>query len=299
MWDGCQRTITSFYQNPEKFIQKMDTARDLHKERLEQFTLLEILPHLEESWCKCSETNKGVYKQLAKLSHSVSSGRVVRHSLQLLLRLICKDNFERRHGSLLELEGIMRSSILSDKEVHRRDGQCERTLKLLVYSRILSLLLKPEVLQDQLLVTDLEKDLKSIVEELQRHQKQVKYKKKDTLRYSIEFTIMLVSHFCLLKPRESCLPTGGRIESFLEECQEFCGNLEKESKDLTLLQILRKKKKNLSWAELHSILHHLQGKVRTCKLIIIARVLMPYRDFWPSWQAITLPYKKRLSYNKT
>ena len=239
----------------------MDTAGSLCKERREQFILREILPHLEESWGKCSDSNKGVYKQLAKLSHSVSGGQVVKHSLQLLLHLICKDNFERGHGSLLELEGIMRSSIFSDKGIFRREGQCERTLKLLVYSRILSLLLKPDVLQDELLVTELENDLKRIVEELQRHQKQLKYKKKDTLRYSMEFTIMLLSHSCLLKPSDS-LPTGGRMESFLEECQEFCVNPRKESKDLTLLETLRKKKKNLSWAELHSILYHLHGKVR-------------------------------------
>ncbi|XP_068726267.1 uncharacterized protein [Montipora capricornis] len=265
-WHSCQRTITSFYQNPEKFIQKMDTADDLWKERLEQLILLEILPHLEESWCKCSESNKVVYKQLAKLSHSVSSGRVVRHSLQLLLHLICKDNFERGHESLLQLEGIMRSSIFSDEGVFRKDGKCERTLKLLVYSRILSLLLKPEVLHNELLVTDQENHLKSIVEELERHRKQVKYKTKDMHRYSIEFTIKLLSRFCLLKPTESCLPTGGGIESFLEECQEFCGNPQMESKDLTLPQRLRKKKKKISWAELHSILHHLQGKVHSERL---------------------------------
>ncbi|XP_068725930.1 uncharacterized protein [Montipora capricornis] len=260
--DGCQRTIVSFFQNPEKFIQKMDTAGDLCKERREQFILLEILPHLEESWGRCYDLNKRVYKQLAKLSGSVSGGQVVKHSLQLLLHLICKDNFERGHESLLELEGIMRSSIFSDEGVFRKDGQCERTLKLLVYSRILSLLLKPDVLQDQLLVADLENDLKRIVEELQRHQKQVKCKKKDTLRYSIEFTIMLFSHSCLLKPSES-LPTDGKMETFLEECQEFCVNARKESKDLTLLERLRKRKKNLSWAELHSILYHLHGKVHS------------------------------------
>ncbi|XP_068725933.1 uncharacterized protein [Montipora capricornis] len=260
--DGCQRIMKSFFQNPEKFIQKMDTACGLYKERLEQFILLEILSYLEESWGRCSELNKRVYKDLAKLSHSVSGGQVVRHSLQLLLHLICKDNFERGHGSLLELEGIMRSSIFSDKGVFRRDGQCERTLKLHVYSRILSLLLKPEVLQDELLVTEQENDLKRTVEELQRHQKQLKYKKKDILRYSIEFTIMLFSHSSLLNPSKS-LPTGGRMVSFLEECQEFCVNPRKESKDLTLLETLRKKKKNLPWDELHSILYHLHGKVHS------------------------------------
>ncbi|XP_068676830.1 uncharacterized protein [Montipora foliosa] len=221
-----------------------------------------IMSQKEESWGRCSELNKRVYKDLAKLSHSVSGGQVVRHSLQLLLHLICKENFESGYGSLLELEGIMRSSIFSDKGVFRRDGQSERTLKLHVYSRILSLLLKPEVLQDELLVTEQENDLKRIVEELQRHQKQLKYKKKDILRYSIEFITMLFSHSSLSKPINS-LATGGRTESFLDECQEFCGNPRKESKDLTLLEILRKKKKNLPWDELHSILYHLHGKVHS------------------------------------
>ncbi|XP_068675843.1 uncharacterized protein [Montipora foliosa] len=260
--NGWKWTTESFFRDPEKFIQKMATAGGLCKERREQFILREILPNQEESWGRCPESNQRVYTLLAKLSHRDSGGQVVIHSLQLLLHLICKDNFERGHGSLLELEGIMRLSIFSDKGVFRRDGQEERTLKLHVYSRILALLLKPKVLQGELLVTEVENDVKRILEELQRHQKQLKYKKKDMLRYSIEFIIMLVSHSCLLKPSDS-LPTGGRMESFLEECQEFCRNPTKESKDLTLLRILRKKRKTLPWAELHSILYHLHGKVHS------------------------------------
>ena len=243
----------------------MDAAADLCRERREQFILLEVLPHVEESWGKSSESNKDNYELLATLSHSVSSGQVVRHSLRLLLHLICRDNFEKGHGSLLELEAIMRSSIFSPQGVFRRDKQSERTLKLFVYSRILFLLLSPEVRQGELLVGDVENDLKKIVEELQRHQKQVKNKKKDTLRYSIELILALFSNSFLIESREISRKAE-RMENFLEECKEFCGNPNKESKDLKILQTLRERKKTLQWDELHFILYHLHGKV--CNLTI-------------------------------
>ena len=238
----------------------MDSAANLCRERREQFILLEVLPHLEESWGRCSESNKEIYELLAKLSHSVSSGQVVRHSLRLLLHLICRDNFEKGHGSLLDLEEIMRSSIFSPQGVFRREKQSERTLKLFVYSRILLLLLRPEVRHGELLVGDVENDLKKIVEELRRHQKQVENKKKDTLRYSIELILALFSNSFLLESREIS-PKAERMEKFLEECQEFCGNPNKESKDLKILQTLKEKKKTLEWDELHFVLYHLHGKV--------------------------------------
>ena len=244
----------------------MDSAANLCRERREQFILLEVLPHLEESWGRCSESNKEIYELLAKLSHSVSSGQVVRHSLRLLLHLICRDNFEKGHGSLLDLEEIMRSSIFSPQGVFRREKQSERTLKLFVYSRILLLLLRPEVRHGELLVGDVENDLKKIVEELRRHQKQVENKKKDTLRYSIELILALFSNSFLLESREIS-PKAERMEKFLKECQEFCGNPNKESKDLKILQTLKEKKKTLEWDELHFVLYHLHGKVCNVRIL--------------------------------
>ena len=259
--EDCQWTIVTFFRNPKLFIQKMDTATNLCKERREQFILLEVLPHLEETWGKCSESNTDIYELLAKLSHSVSSGQVVRHSLRLLLHLICRDNFDKGHGSLLDLEEIMRSSIFSPQGVFRRERQSERTLKLFVYSRILLLLLRPEVRQGELLVGDVKNDLKKIVEELVlSHQKQVNNKKKDTLRYSIELILALLSNSFFLESKEIS-PKAKRMEKFLKECQEFCKNPNKESKDLKILQTLRGKKKTLEWDELHFVLYCLHGKV--------------------------------------
>ena len=257
-----QSAINSFSRDPERFIQKIDTAGNLYRERREQFILLEVLPHLEESWGECSESSKDIYKQLAMLSHCVSSGQVVQHSLRLLLHLICRDNFEKGHATLLKLEETMRLSIFTPQGVFRRDKQSERTLELLVYSRILLLLLRSVVLQGELLVVDLENDWKKFVEELKRHLKQVKNRKKDTLRYSMELIYALLSNYFLTESRETS-PKAERMKNFLEECKEFCGNPNKESKDLKILQTLRGKKKTLEWDELHLILHHLHGKVCT------------------------------------
>ncbi|XP_015755464.1 PREDICTED: uncharacterized protein LOC107335004 [Acropora digitifera] len=262
---GCvdsQWTIDSFSGNPERFIQKMDTAANLCRERREQFLLLEVLPHLEESWGKSSESNEGIYKQLAKLSHCVTSGHVVRHSLRLLLHLICRDNFEKGYGSLLDLEKIIRLSIFTPQGVFRRDKQSDGTLELLVYSRILLLLLRSVVLQGEILAVDLENDWEKIVEELSRHQKQVKNRKEDTLRYSVELICALLSNFFLIESREIS-PKAKRIKNFLEESQEFCGNPYREIEDLKILRTLREKSKTLEWDELHLTLYHLLGKVHS------------------------------------
>ena len=259
---GCvdsQWTIDSFARNPERFIQKMDTAVNLCRERREQFILLEVLPHLEESWGKCSELNEGIYKQLAKLSHCVSSGQVVRHSLQLLLHLICRDNFEKGHGSLLDLEKIIRLSIFTPQGVFRKDKQSEGTIELLVYSGILLLLLRSVVLQGELLAVDLENDCETVVEELRRHQKQIR-NRRDNLRYSVDLICALLSNFFLIESREIS-PKAKRMKNFLEESQEFCGNPYRKSKDLKILPTLREKNKTLEWDELHLILYHLLGKV--------------------------------------
>ena len=274
-----QWTINSFSRDPKRFIQKIDTAANLYRERCEQFILLEVLPHLEELWGKCSESNKGIYKQLAMLSHCVNSGQVVRHSLRLLLHLICRDNFEKGHGSLLDLEEIVRLSIFTPQGVFRRDKQSERTLELLVYSRILLLLLRSVVLQGELLVVDLENDWKKVEEELKRHEKQVKNRKKDTLRYSMELIHALLSNYFLKESREIS-SKAERMKNFLEECQEFCGNPNKDSKDLKILQTLRDKKKTLEWDELHFILYHLHGKV--CNLtnyFVKAIVVQEWRKY--------------------
>ena len=252
-------TIDTFSRNPERYIQEMDTASNPCRERREQFILLEVLPRLEESWGKCSESNEGIYKQLAKLSHCVSSGQVVGHSLQLLLYLICRDNFEKGHGSLLDLEKIIRLSIFTPQGVFRKDKQSERTLKLLVYSGILLLLLRSVVLQGAVLAVDLENDWEKVVEELRRYQKQIR-NRRDNLHYSVELICALLSNFFLMENREIS-PKAKRMKNFLEESQEFCGNPYKESEDLKILGTLREKNKTLEWDELQLILYHLLEKV--------------------------------------
>lgn len=193
----------------------MDTTANLCRELRERFILLEVLPHLEESRGKCLESNKDTYKQLARLSHCVNSDQVVRHSLQLLLHLVCRDNFEKGYRSLLDLEEIMRLSIFTPQRVFRRDKPPERTLKLRTYSRILLLLLRSVVLEGELLVVHLMNDWKKVVE-LGRLQKQIKNRKKDTLHYSMELICELLSNSFLIESREIS-PKAKRMEKFLKE----------------------------------------------------------------------------------
>ena len=253
-----QWTIRSFFENLDRFIQKMDISADLCKEQREQFILLEVLPHLEKSWGKCSSYNEQVYKTLSKISCSVNSGTVVKHALQLLFHLICKDNFGNGHRNLLVVEAIIRSSIFSSEGMFRKDEHSERNLKLFVYSRVLSLLLIQQVKEGELPIVDLEEDLKKLHKELRRRCDELKNKKKDIFRYSMEFTVKMISH--LLKPYDKLTSTT-KIKFFMEECQEFCGDSNMESKDLKLLRTLGEKKRNVEWVDLHCILIHLHGKV--------------------------------------
>ena len=254
-----QWSIESFYENLDRFIQKMDKSSNLCKEQREQFILLKVLPDLEESWGRCSSKNKEVYKILTKLSCSLNSDTVVKHSLQLLLHLICRENFGSDIESLMVLEDIMRSSIFPSEGMFKKHEHSERKLKLFCYSRVLSLLLMQQILQDELPILDLEEDLKRVQKELRSRCDQVKNKRKDVLRYSMEATLETNSH--LQKPNDNS-PMAARLKSAIEECQAFCGNSRKESKDLDILRSLKQRKKNGEWIDLHCILIHLHGKVK-------------------------------------
>lgn len=233
----------------------MDKTAGVCKEQGEKFILLKVLPHLEESWGKCSSSNEEVYKILAKISCSVNSGTVVRHALQLLSHLICRDNFASGSGNLLVLEEITRSSIFSCYGMFRKDEHSEQNLKLVVYSHILSLLLMQQVQHVGLPIGDLEEELKKVDKELRRRCGDIKNKAKDRFRYSMEFIQGTISY--LLKLREKSITTS-KLKGFIQECQEFCQNSNMESEHL---KIFRAKKRK--WIYLHCILIHLHGKVRT------------------------------------
>ena len=245
-----QWSIKTFFENTEKFIQEMDINACSSKEEKEDFILHKILPHLEQWWGKCFSKNLDIYEILAKISCSGKSGKVVRQALQLLLYLICKDNFDScRDQNLLGVEAITRSSILSPDGLFKKDRHSELELKLHVYSRILSSLVIQQVRQGDLHIATMEQDLKKLHNELKRFSKQLSNKRKDGFRYSMEFILRAISY--LWKPHD-------KLKGFLDECQEFCLNQAINSDEL---KVLRKLKRNGEWIDLHCILIHLHGKV--------------------------------------
>ena len=260
-----QWSIEEFMDNPVQFIQEMDISAGLRKEQREQFILF-VLTRLEQSWGKCSSSNEEVYKILAKLSCSKNSGKVVKQALQLLFHLICKDNqLGSGNGNLMIIEAIIRSSIFShERGMFNEDEHSEQNLKLFVYNRILSLLLLQQVQNGELPIEKVQEDLKRPQKELRRCCDQIKNKKKDVFRYSMEFILKIISHF--LKPQDKSVTT--KIRGFLVECQAFCANPKMKSKDVKLLEKLEKRGhvqtiKNGEWTELHCILIYLHGKVQS------------------------------------
>ena len=242
-------SIEEFLENPEKFLHDMDNDACSLQEEKEDFILHKILTHLEESWGKCFSSNGKIYEILAKISCSRKSAIVVRQALQLLLHLICKDNVKSCYENLLVVETVMRLSILTPEGLFKTDRHTIQELKLYVYSRILSWLVIQQVPKGQLQIETLEQDLKRLQKELERFGNQLKNKKIDSFRYSIEFILKAIP--CLLTPQNM-------LKVLLDECQEFCSNREIPSVELNVLQgpIL-----NGRWIELHCILIYLHGKV--------------------------------------
>lgn len=238
----------------------MDISAGSCKEKGEQFILLKILPHLEKSWGRCSYQNREVYKILAKIGYGVNSETVVRHAIQLLFHLICKDNLEGGNGNLMVVEEIIRSSIFSTKGMFGKDEHSEKTLKLFLYSRILSSILLQQVLQEDFAIVTPVRGLKKAQEELRRcYEERIENKKKNIFRYSVEFILETIC--LLLKSKDKSITT--KLSSFLRECKDFCEDLKVESKDLKVLENLKKAKlKRREWIVLHCILIHLHGKVK-------------------------------------
>ena len=150
----------------------------------------------------------------------------------------------------------MRSAIFpteTDEHLKATDEHSEAgNLKLFVYSRILALLLLQLVRQDELPLLALENDLKSVHLQLRQCSRQLKNKKKDIFRYSMESIFHTITRLLKRAPR--------KLKDFVEECHKFCENLEMESKNLKILRMV-KKKTNEEWIDLHCILILLHGKV--------------------------------------
>ena len=252
-----------------KFIGDMDNNACSLQEEKEDFILHEILPHLEESWGRCFSSNEKIYEILARISCSRKSAKVVRQALQLLLYLICKDNFDSCHENVLVVEVVLRSSILSPEGLFKTDRHSERELKLYAYSRILSMLVVQQVRKGELRIETLEHDLKNLQKELKQFGDQLKNKKKDGFRYSIEFIQEAIP--CLLSPQD-------KLKVLLDECQEFCSDLKITSGDLRVFQRLRK---NGKWISLHCILMYLHGKV-SLRLFNFLTGLESLQQFKPS-----------------
>lgn len=256
-FNTTQYSIETFLENPERFIKEMDVSAGLCKEQREQFILLQLLPHLEESFGKCTSSNEEVFKVLARISCSTNSGKVVKHALQQLFHLICKDFGTTSNHNLLVVEAIIRSSIFSTNGIFKTDEHAEQEIKLFAYSRILSLLLIQQIRREDLPTSALKEHLRKAQEELRK----LKNSKKDVSRYSMEFVQAAIP--ILLKPQNK----SSKLRIFLNECHTFCETPNLEISELKILRSLAENNKSLpiirrnEWIDLHCILIHLHGKV--------------------------------------
>ena len=242
----------------------MDKTTGMVKKEREVFILSAVLPYLEKSWEECITSNdrEEVCKILAKLTCSLNSGKVVRRALEQLFHLLCKENFGSSNENLMVVEETIRSSILSSERLFSKDEHSEQNLKLFVYSRILWLILRQQVLQEKILLVDRKDDLRTMQEKLIRLKTQGR---KDVFRYSLELIQTTISHLLTLHNKSTATR---KLIVYLNECQEFCRKKEIESEDLKVLRKLNQEKskcfqliKRDEWFNLHYILIHLHGMV--------------------------------------
>ena len=244
-----------FLENPERFIREMDTCVGSLREEKEQFILRGILPYLEQfMWGKSAANNVDTYKILAQASCSRSSRDVVKHSLHHLQHLLYRDSLDCCKQNLLSVEKIIRSSIVSPDGVFREESDPMRLLRLSVYRCILSELIIHQI-QSGFSRIDLQNNLKQL-EELKVYFNQINLKKKDILRYLMEFIQEAISYL-LKSPEKKTMKTLKTLEHYLNECKALCANKQIEEK--TLIQGLKKSK--VKWFDLHCVLYYLHGQV--------------------------------------
>ncbi|XP_022781526.1 uncharacterized protein LOC111322652 isoform X6 [Stylophora pistillata] len=234
----------------------MDTCAGSLREEKELFILRGILPCLEqEMWGKSGSNNIDVYKVLAHVSSSRGSGDIAKHSLQQLQHLLYRDCIQSAKQNLLSVEKILRLTIVSPDGAFKEEADSIRLSRLKVYGCILSELI---IHQNQAGFSkiDSKNNLKQL-REIKNFFSKISWKKKDILRYSIEFIQQAISY--LTQPLNKTLTSN--LGNYLEECKRYFANSGISNEELSLLKKL--KKSGIKWCELHCILYYLHGKVHT------------------------------------
>lgn len=251
-----QWSVESFLENPEKFMREMDTSAGSLKEEKEFFILRCILPYLErEMWGRSGANNIDVYRVLAQVSSSQGCGDVAKHSLQQLQHLLYRDSIQSAKQNLLSVEKILRLTIVSQDGAFKEEADSIRLLRLTVYGCILSELIIHQN-QTGFSKIDAENNLKQLLE-IKNYFSKMTLKKKDILRYSIEFIQEAISY--LTRPPNKTV--GSDLGNYLEECKRYCANSDTPNEELSLLK--KVKRSGVKWCELHCIFYYLHGKVHT------------------------------------
>ena len=247
-------SVESFLENPEKFIREMDTCAGSLREEKELFILHGILPYLEqEIWGKSGANNVDVYRILAHVSSIRSCGDVVKHSLQQLQHLLCRDSIQSAKKNLLSVEKILRLTIVSPDGAFKEEADSIQLLRLTVYGCILSELIIHQN-HTGFSKIDSENNLKQL-REIKNYFSKMTLKKRDVLRYSVELIQEAITY--LTQPSKKTV--GSDLGNYLEECKRYCANSDTPNEELLLLKKL--KKSRVKWCKLHCILYYLHGKV--------------------------------------
>ena len=235
-------------------MREMDTSAGSLKEEKEFFILRCILPYLErEMWGKSGANNIDVYRVLAQVSSSQGCGDVAKHSLQQLQHLLYRDSIQSAKQNLLSVEKILRLTIVSQDGAFKEEADSIRLLRLTVYGCILSELIIHQN-QTGFSKIDAENNLKQLLE-IKNYFSKMNLKKKDILRYSIEFIQEAISY--LTRPPNKTV--GSDLGNYLEECKRYCANSDTPNEELSLLK--KVKRSGVKWCELHCIFYYLHGKV--------------------------------------
>lgn len=240
--------VRKFFSDENASLKNFSKLTGDERKLYEQFISNEILPSLEGSRKTEFEVIEACMT-LSKLSCIRNSPTLTKHVQYQLLHLVGKAG---TNPLIKEVEKILREPLIKADSVFNDDGPVEKELRLGVYSRVIAGMVA-SVASGHLPLTNISdkdmKELRQVLEILKKLSKDVAVKKRDQLRYSVEFIQEGISR---VRTGKKC--TDSNLTAYFEKC-----NAEGDVKDIDLLNTIGRGK--MHWFDLHMVMYYIHSMV--------------------------------------
>ena len=259
--DRQKRTTESeFFKDVDAFLERFSKLTGEERKSDEEVLLKIVLPSLEES-TKTDYDAIESYETLCKLSCCRKSPTLTNQAQHQLLYLICKASTTSCNARIKNVEKILRGPLIKTDSVFHDDGPEQKGLRLVVYSRVVALMVA-YLARGHLPLSNISEDdikeLRMVVDKLNRLAREVTWKKKDRIRYSVEFIQEGIGRILSGK---KC--TESKLTAYLEECERAVNT--NDSRETKFLYRIRQGK--MHWFDMHVVLYYLHSQVRTWLIV--------------------------------